>query len=124
MRLLSKSLAPCQCSTAPACRTIVGPPSPETHRSSHVMDCESTGLWTVSPRLTRSVERREARGPGRGENSRSRCRDAVTGSVPRVTATRGARRHEGENTVAKYLLLKHYRGAPASVNNVPMDKWT
>jgi len=29
-----------------------------------------------------------------------------------------------ENTVAKYLLLKHYRGAPAPVNNVPMDQWT
>ena len=26
--------------------------------------------------------------------------------------------------MAKYLLLKHYRGAPASVNNVPMDEWT
>jgi hypothetical protein len=26
--------------------------------------------------------------------------------------------------MAKYLLLKHYRGAPASVNDVPMDKWT
>lgn len=26
--------------------------------------------------------------------------------------------------MAKYLLLKHYRGAPAAVNNVPMDKWT
>jgi hypothetical protein len=24
----------------------------------------------------------------------------------------------------KYLLLKHYRGAPAAVNDVPMDKWT
>ncbi|MEU8895281.1 YciI family protein [Nocardia sp. NPDC048505] len=24
----------------------------------------------------------------------------------------------------KYLLLKHYRGAPASVNDVPMDQWT
>jgi hypothetical protein len=22
------------------------------------------------------------------------------------------------------LLLKHYRGAPAAVNDVPMDKWT
>jgi hypothetical protein len=29
-----------------------------------------------------------------------------------------------ENTMAKYLLLKHYRGAPAAVNNVPMDRWT
>src|SRR3989440_5782357 len=28
-----------------------------------------------------------------------------------------------ENTMAKYLLLKHYRGAPAPVNNVPMDEW-
>jgi hypothetical protein len=26
--------------------------------------------------------------------------------------------------MAKYLLLKHYRGAPAPVNNVAMDKWT
>ena len=24
----------------------------------------------------------------------------------------------------KYLLLKHYRGAPAAVNNVPFDQWT
>ena len=24
----------------------------------------------------------------------------------------------------KYLLLKHYRGAPPAVNDVPMDKWT
>ena len=29
-----------------------------------------------------------------------------------------------ENTMAKYLLLKHYRGAPAPVNDVPMDQWT
>ncbi|HET6166232.1 MAG TPA: YciI family protein [Marmoricola sp.] len=26
--------------------------------------------------------------------------------------------------MAKYLLLKHYVGAPDPVNNVPMDKWT
>ena len=26
--------------------------------------------------------------------------------------------------MAKYLLLKHYRGAPAPANNVPMDRWT
>lgn len=26
--------------------------------------------------------------------------------------------------MAKYLLLKHYRGAPASLNDVPMDRWT
>ncbi len=25
--------------------------------------------------------------------------------------------------MAKYLLLKHYRGAPAPVNNVRMDQW-
>jgi hypothetical protein len=24
----------------------------------------------------------------------------------------------------KYLLLKHYRGNPAAVNDVPMDRWT
>jgi hypothetical protein len=26
--------------------------------------------------------------------------------------------------MAKYLLLKHYRGAPDAVNNVRMDQWT
>jgi hypothetical protein len=26
--------------------------------------------------------------------------------------------------MAKYLFLKHYRGAPAAVNDVPMDEWT
>ncbi len=26
--------------------------------------------------------------------------------------------------MVKYLLLKHYRGAPAPVNDVPMDRWT
>jgi hypothetical protein len=29
-----------------------------------------------------------------------------------------------ENTMAKYLLLKHYRGAPAPQNDVMMDQWT
>src|SRR5215208_2661707 len=42
---------------------------------------------------------------------------------------RSAHGHHGpyrtkENTMAKYLLLKHYRGAPAAVNDVPMDQWT
>jgi hypothetical protein len=26
--------------------------------------------------------------------------------------------------MTKYLLLKHYRGAPAAVNDVPMQEWT
>ncbi len=26
--------------------------------------------------------------------------------------------------MAKYLLLKHYRGAPKGVNDVPMESWT
>ncbi len=26
--------------------------------------------------------------------------------------------------MAKYLLLKHYRGAPSAVVDVPMDRWT
>src|SRR3954466_13969911 len=29
-----------------------------------------------------------------------------------------------ESLMAKYLFLKHYRGAPAAVNDVPMDQWT
>jgi hypothetical protein len=31
---------------------------------------------------------------------------------------------EERTTMAKYLLLKHYRGAPAAVNDVPMEQWT
>ncbi|HEV2809224.1 MAG TPA: YciI family protein [Acidimicrobiales bacterium] len=34
------------------------------------------------------------------------------------------RRHTKENSMAKYLLLKHYRGAPAPVNDMPMDQWS
>ena len=26
--------------------------------------------------------------------------------------------------MAKYLLLKHYRGAPTPVNDIPMDQWS
>jgi len=28
------------------------------------------------------------------------------------------------DAVSKYLLLKHYRGAPEAVNHVPMEQWT
>ena len=26
--------------------------------------------------------------------------------------------------MAKYLLLKHYRGAPTPANDIPMNRWT
>src|SRR5215510_5065231 len=42
---------------------------------------------------------------------------------PPGTRGRTGRRHPGGDTMAKYLLLKHYRGAPVAVNNVPMDQW-
>jgi hypothetical protein len=41
-----------------------------------------------------------------------------------VNATTTGRVTTEEDTMAKYLLLKHYRGAPAAVNDVPMDRWT
>src|SRR5689334_397420 len=56
-------------------------------------------------------------------NLPGRCRECRTCSVPRVNAASRPPSHE-ETTMAKYLLLKHYRGAPAPVNNVPMDQWT
>jgi hypothetical protein len=39
------------------------------------------------------------------------------------------RGHEGphrieENLMAKYLLLKHYRGGPTPLYDVPIDRWT
>ena len=36
----------------------------------------------------------------------------------------GSYREAEEKTRWLSLLLKHYRGAPASVNDVPMDQWT
>ena len=64
-------------------------------------------------------------------NSWRRCREfgacSVSGVHPVGTAdsTQSAEPTSNwEDTMAKYLLLKHYRGAPAPVNNVPMDQWT
>ena len=48
----------------------------------------------------------------------------MPGSVLAVSTAKMGRTAEGETEMAKYLLLKHYRGAPAAVNDVPMDKWT
>ncbi|GAA5151662.1 YciI family protein [Amycolatopsis dongchuanensis] len=45
-------------------------------------------------------------------------------SVPVLKATTMGRTSTEENTMAKYLLLKHYRGAPTPENDVPMDQWT
>lgn len=52
------------------------------------------------------------------------CRESRIGSVPeRNTATMG--RTDKGDTMAKYLLLKHYRGGPApAVDCAPMDRWT
>jgi hypothetical protein len=41
-----------------------------------------------------------------------------------LTATTTGRTRTEEITMAKYLLLKHYQGAPAPLNDVPMDRWT
>src|SRR5438105_5276317 len=48
-------------------------------------------------------------------------RAAPSPAVNMATVGRTAPRR---NMMAKYLLLKHYRGAPASVNDVPMEQWT
>src|SRR5690606_20587105 len=51
------------------------------------------------------------------------CREPARGSVPGGNTPTTGPTHT-EDTMAKYLLLKHYRGAPAPVNDVPMDQWT
>src|SRR5947208_3443884 len=67
----------------------------------------------------------EVNGLLRGVWCQARCREPGTGTVPAVNATKmGHISIEERITMAKYLLLKHYRGAPASVNDVPMDQWT
>ncbi len=52
------------------------------------------------------------------------CREPSSRSVPALNATTMGRLAPRRTTMAKYLLLKHYRGAPAAVNDVPMDQWT
>src|SRR5688500_18321245 len=50
----------------------------------------------------------------------SRTRDRLR---PRGDVGQPGRHPQGEPPMAKYLLLKHYRGAPDAANNVPMDQW-
>jgi hypothetical protein len=50
--------------------------------------------------------------------------DPCLAPVPAVNVTKMVAPAPRRNTMAKYLLLKHYRGAPAPVNDVPMDRWT
>jgi hypothetical protein len=45
-------------------------------------------------------------------------------AVPSQGYTRQPWPHHIKESGMKYLLLKHYRGAPEAVNDVPMDKWT
>jgi hypothetical protein len=54
------------------------------------------------------------------------CRETGCGSVLGTKRPQWAATHkeDKENTMAKYLMLKHYRGAPAPVNAVPGDQWT
>jgi len=56
-----------------------------------------------------------------GENPANDVENSEPAPSQVHTAGRAASRKE--NTMAKYLLLKHYRGAPAPVNDVPMDQW-
>jgi hypothetical protein len=48
----------------------------------------------------------------------------VTGSVPAVNVTKMGHTSTEENPMAKYLLLKHYRGGLEPLNCAPMDQWT
>src|SRR5688572_30212801 len=66
----------------------------------------------------------------RGDRTNSRFRGNSRAHVenPRLAPSLGRPRPASrpltkEYTMAKYLLLKHYRGAPAPVNDVPMDQW-
>ncbi|GAA0934397.1 hypothetical protein GCM10009560_41530 [Nonomuraea longicatena] len=59
----------------------------------------------------------------RRKTSRGYVENRGAAPSPQRTRPQWVVRHK-ENTMAKYLLLKHYRGAPAAVNDVPMDQWT
>src|SRR5699024_5594505 len=62
-------------------------------------------------------------GAGTATRSAPRCRDRRDGSVPGVETATLVVPDKKEKTMAKYLLLKHYRGAPTPPNDVPMDRW-
>jgi hypothetical protein len=53
-----------------------------------------------------------------------KCRERGVGFVQGVNAASRPPNTKENTTMAKYLLLKHYRGAPAPANDVPMDQWT
>ncbi len=55
--------------------------------------------------------------------SRTRARLRPRGGSSHGATTTG-RPRTAESPLAKYLMLKHYRGAPEAVNDVPMDRWT
>src|SRR5829696_6086209 len=100
-------------------------PPVSRHRNSSRAAHGRGGSWPGDP-VSRG--RREAGRQGSSTSAKKyfgrRCREPVTGSVPAVNATTMVAQHPRRNTMAKYLLLKHYRGAPAPVNDVPMDQWT
>ncbi len=79
-----------------------------------LIDFETTLPSAVEELVRQREERQRARSsvecpPG---NVAVGCREPARGSVPGVnTATMGRTRKE--NMMAKYLLLKHYRGGPA-----------
>src|ERR1700745_1012807 len=88
------------------------------------------GSSVMRPGNNPGTERATERGAGPWVSSKSArnfpagCREPGRCSVPGVNTATMGRSAEGEHDMAKYLLLKHYRGAPAPVNNVPMDQWT
>ena len=117
---------------------------PFAHASTHVLGDSSCSTGPVSPPASRPRpdhiggiddehrrHRRTVRAeyparvhgwPGVGNFSEKMSR---TRRLLRLRGTRsaGPALHK-EDTMAKYLLLKHYRGAPAPDNDVPMDQWT
>jgi len=85
-------------------------------RASH--RCAATSCWSACGAAECALSLKSA----------GKCRVGMSRSPARLRP-RGEHGHNGpyltkENMMAKYLLLKHYRGAPAAVNDVPMDQWT
>src|SRR3954464_1097093 len=52
------------------------------------------------------------------------CREPLAGFVPGMSAAKMGCTPRRRSTMAKYLMLKHYSGAPEPVNCIPMSEWT
>src|SRR5262249_51577060 len=94
------------------------PPADQQLRDDARATCRVGGGGAVALPRRHGPNRRD---PDVGEADRLRDDSAERGRGAGPAAGRTSARR---TMMAKYLLLKHYRGGPAPLVDVPMDQWT